>query len=102
MGLSLGARDGSGRVRGLQAGGEGKQRAGKSSANLRVGCILRPAGPPPLKVPVPAPGQPQFTQPFPPTPDTHTPAHTHIQEVDSMEWVVIPLLLKSARGRCGY
>ena len=36
------------------------------------------------------------------TPDTHTPAHTHIQEVDSMEWVVIPLLLKSARGRCGY
>lgn len=33
---------------------------------------------------------------------TRAPARTHIQEVDAMEWVGIPLLLKSARGRCGY
>ena len=86
-------------------GGRSGQVAGRQRlCELAGGVRSPPRRPPPLKVPVPAPGQPQFTQPFPPTPDTHThtPAHTHIQEVDSMEWVVIPLLLKSERGRCGY
>ena len=79
VGLSLGARDGFGRVGGCEARGgqaEGRQRRRELAGGVRS----RPRRPPPLEVPVPAPGQPQctqFTQPFPPTPDTHTHTHTH-------------------------
>lgn len=61
-------------------GGRRGQAVGRQRlCELAGGVRSPPRRPPPLKVPVPAPGQPQFTQPFPPTPDkhTHARAHTH-------------------------